>query len=385
MDPGAVTNIIVVLFAIICLYGVFKCHNLYKKHDDLRYIVLLSILLLAFADVWISYYGGNVSSFFSEYRFLFTLIPLAVYGFYAWSEKRHHKEAEEKKKIKAAFQQYLMPAVIEEMLKDPSKLKLGGQKRNLAIMFSDIRGFTTLSEKLTPEELTSFLNEYLDAMTNIVLENRGTVDKYIGDAIMCFWGAPISDPEHIRLAVKTSVEMMDKMHELRLDWKVRGLPDIDIGIGINSGDVVVGNMGSHKRFDYTCLGDHVNLASRLEGLNKMYGCHIIVSENVYPIIAKDYVTRELDLVTVKGKKQPITIYEVIGKKVQKKNADFLIAYNKGLAHFKKRDFKQAKTYFESALKSRDDVHTKTYIDRCKGYAKTPPPKDWNGVTEIKTK
>ncbi len=378
-------NFFVVLFAVICLYGIFKCHNLYKKYDDLRYIVFLSVLLLVFADVWISYYGGIVGELFGRYRFLFTLLPLLVYGFYAWADRKHRKENEEKRKIKAAFQQYLMPAVIEELLNDPSKLRLGGEKKNLAILFSDVRGFTTLSEKMTPEQLTSFLNEYLDHMTNIILENRGTVDKYIGDAIMAFWGAPIKDPEHIMLAVKTSVEMMEKMHELRRSWKTRGLPDIDIGIGINAGDVVVGNMGSHKRFDYTCLGDHVNLASRIEALNKMYGTHIIVSENVIKYVEKTYVCRELDLVTVKGKKEPVGIYEVVGRKADAKQKVFLKEYNTALGLYHARKFREAKKRFEAALDIVMDHHTQTYISRCTEYIKTPPPKDWNGVTEIKTK
>lgn len=385
MTPDQIANFIVVLIGILCLYGALKCHNLYRKNDDLRYVVFLSILLLVFADMWISYYGGNVSAFFGKYRFLFTLLPLLVYGAYAYWDRKHRKEIEEKKKIKNAFQQYLMPAVIDELLKNPDKLKLGGEKKNLAILFSDVRGFTTLSEKLSPEELTSFLNEYLDHMTNIILENRGTVDKYIGDAIMSFWGAPIKDPEHVQLSVKTAVEMMDKMHQLRVDWKKRGLPDIDIGIGINCGDVVVGNMGSHKRFDYTCLGDHVNLASRLEGLNKMYGTHIIVSEFVVEKLEGKFALRELDLVTVKGKKQPVKILEVIGTKANKEWKAFLKEYDNGMKLFYSRKFKEAKKAFENALAVKDDYHTKNMIGRCVDYTKTPPPKEWNGVTEIKSK
>ena len=382
---ASLENIILILVTILCAYGALKMHQLHKRTKDLRYIVFLSILLLAFTDTWISFYGGNVSAVFSQYRFLFTFIPLAVYGLYAWMDHRRMAEEEEKQKIKQAFQQYLMPAIVEEMLKDPSKLKLGGEKKNLAIMFSDVRGFTTLSEKLTPEELVSFLNEYLNDMTNVILENRGTVDKYIGDAIMAFWGAPLSDPEHIVLSVKTAVEMMDKLNSKKAEWKARGLPDIDIGIGINCGDVVVGNMGCEKRFDYTCLGDHVNLASRLEGLNKMYGTHIIVSEFVESRIKGLFVVRELDLVTVKGKKQPVKIFEVLGTSADGKTKMFLADYDHALSLYRQQHWSRAKSAFLKSLEARDDLTAKNYVDRCAMYERNPPPADWNGVTEIKTK
>ena len=183
---AALELIITIAVSMLCGYGIVKLHSLYKKTDDLRYIVFLIIVLLIFTDIWISFYGQNVSAIFLRYRFLFTFIPLAVYGLYSFLDRKRRKEEQEKIKIKNAFKQYVMPEIIDELLKDPSKLKLGGQKRRLSILFTDIAGFTSIAEKMSPEELVALLNEYLTKMTDIVLENRGVVDKYIGDAIMAF-------------------------------------------------------------------------------------------------------------------------------------------------------------------------------------------------------
>lgn len=375
--------IITVAVALVCLYGVVKLNSLYRKTDDLRYIVFLVILLLVFTDTWISFYGQNVSAFFTRYRFLFTFIPLAVYGIYAYLDKKRRREQQEKMKIKQAFSQYVMPALIEEILKDPSKLKLGGDKRYITIMFSDIRGFTTLSEKLSPEQLVEVMNMYLTRMTDIILENRGTVDKYIGDAIMAFWGAPIPEPEQKRLAVRTAIEMKHALVEVNKDLKDRGLPAIDIGVGINSGDVIVGNMGSDKRFNYTALGDHVNLASRLEGLNKFYHSNIIISEFVYDDVADMFVCRDLDLVKVKGKTQPVKIFEVLLKKdkVVDKKLQF---YNKGLDLYRKGKFEEAELYFKRCLDVEEDSLCRLYIERCEHFMKHPPVK-WDGVTAMTEK
>ena len=194
---------------------------------------------------------------------------------------QYFKEEREKKKIRGAFQYYLTASVINEMLKDPAKLKLGGDKKDLTVLFSDIRGFTTISEKLTPEELVALLNEYLTAMTNKVFQYDGLLDKYMGDAIMAVFGAPLDQPDHARRACLTALAMMKELHQLQKKWRDEGRPAFDIGIGINSGDMVVGNMGSEMRFDYTVMGDMVNLGSRLEGTNKEYGTNIIISEFTY--------------------------------------------------------------------------------------------------------
>lgn len=221
-------------------------------------------------------------------------------------------EEKEKKKIKGAFQYYVTASVMDEILKHPEKLKLGGEEKELSVLFSDIRGFTTISEKVSPEILVGLLNEYFTAMTDIVLKYNGYLDKYIGDAIMAVYGAPIEQNDHAVKVCLTAVEMMAKLNELKVVWVARGLPQIDIGIGINSGKMIVGNMGSKRRFNYTVVGDNVNLASRLEGLTKEYQAPIIISESVYETVKDKFLCRELGSVTVKGKEIATRIFELVG-------------------------------------------------------------------------
>jgi len=223
-------------------------------------------------------------------------------------------EQKEKKYIRQTFSKFVSKSVVDELLKDPSKVKLGGDKKNLTVLFSDIRGFTSISERLTPEELVEHLNIYLQSMTDIVLKYDGTLDKYIGDAIMAFWGAPIEMEDHALKACKASLEMMEALKAMNVKWDSEGKPTLEIGIGINTGDMVVGNMGSSSRMDYTLMGDNVNLGSRLEGTNKFYKTGIIISEFTYQYVKDDIISRELDLIRVKGKALPVKIYELIAIK-----------------------------------------------------------------------
>ena len=220
----------------------------------------------------------------------------------------------EKKFIQESFGKYLAPEVIKELISDPANLKLGGQRKELSILFSDIRGFTSISEKMSPEQLTDFLGAYLSRMTNVVLEHRGVVDKYIGDAVMAFWGAPVPEKNHAQQAVSAALAMSVELKKLNEENVKKGWPEIKIGIGINSGEVVVGNMGSEKRFDYTVIGDNVNLASRLEGLNKTYGTQILISEATAEQVKDKVEFKELGLVQVKGREEVVKIFEVLAEK-----------------------------------------------------------------------
>ncbi|MEW6040639.1 MAG: adenylate/guanylate cyclase domain-containing protein, partial [Elusimicrobiota bacterium] len=220
-------------------------------------------------------------------------------------------EEKEKRWIKKTFSYYLSPTVIDELAGNPDKLRLGGERKILTVLFSDIRNFTTISEKLNPEEVVGILNEYLSAMTDIVFKHSGTLDKFIGDAIMAFWGAPIYSEDHAEKAVECALEMIDKLKELQEEWKRQNKPIIDIGIGINTGEMVVGNLGSHQRMDYTVIGDNVNLGSRLEGLNKQYATHIIISEATNEAIKHKFKSKSLGQVSVKGKEKPVTIFELL--------------------------------------------------------------------------
>ncbi|HOK01113.1 MAG TPA: adenylate/guanylate cyclase domain-containing protein [Spirochaetota bacterium] len=223
-------------------------------------------------------------------------------------------EQQEKKYIRQTFSKFVSKSVVDELLKDPSKVKLGGDKKIITVLFSDIRGFTSISEKLTPEALVEHLNIYLQAMTDIILKYDGTLDKYIGDAIMAFWGAPIPMEDHALKACMAAVEMLEALKVMNAKWIKEGKPALDIGIGINTGDMVVGNMGSSSRMDYTLMGDNVNLGSRLEGTNKFYKTHIIISEFTYQYVEDKIIAREIDLIRVKGKALPVKIYELIDMK-----------------------------------------------------------------------
>jgi class 3 adenylate cyclase len=223
-------------------------------------------------------------------------------------------EQKEKKYIRSTFSKFVSKSVVDELLKHPDKLKLGGEKKILTVLFSDIRGFTSISERLSPEELVEHLNVYLQEMTELVFKYQGTLDKYVGDEIMAFWGAPIPFEDHALQACKSAIEQMAKLHELNANWEAQGKPTLDIGIGLNTGPMVVGNMGSSSRMDYTLMGDNVNLGARLEGTNKVYGTNIIISENTYEHVRDHVIVRELDLIRVKGKEQPVVIYELVDVK-----------------------------------------------------------------------
>ena len=294
---------------------------------------------------------------------------------------RYITEEREKKKIRGAFQYYLTASVINEMLKDPAKLKLGGDKKDLSVLFSDIRGFTTISEKLSPEELVHLLNEYLTAMTDIVFKYDGMLDKYMGDAIMAVFGAPLDQPDHARRACQTALDMMSELHRLQKKWQEEGKPPLNIGIGINSGDMVVGNMGSQMRFDYTVMGDMVNLGSRLEGTNKEYGSNIIFSEFTYNAVKESMCCRELDWVRVKGKKLPVKIYELLGeKKDESKFQEFIATFEEGLAFYRAAKWDEAIAAFRKTLSIRpEDAASLLYIERCKNLKENPPPAPWDGV------
>jgi adenylate cyclase len=301
---------------------------------------------------------------------------------------------EERKKIelKGTFSKYVSPAVVDEILKDPKNIELGGKKVESTVMFSDVRGFTTISEKLDPRELSNLLNSYLTPMTDLVFETKGTLDKYMGDAIMSFWGAPIPLKDHPQRAATCALLMLQKLKELQVEYQAQGLPNIDIGIGLNTGDMSVGNMGSKTVRSYTVMGDAVNLGSRLEGINKEYGTRIIISEFTQARIASEFVTREVDWVRVKGKAQPVRIFELIGKQAAGPlQADpimlkLLPEFDRGFKLYHERNFEEALKAFEAATSIKpDDECSKLYIERCQNYLLSPIGENWDGVYTMKTK
>jgi adenylate cyclase len=295
-------------------------------------------------------------------------------------------EEKEKRRVRSAFGQYLSPEVIRRLLVNPRLVE--PKKTEITVMFSDIRGFTTISEKLDAQDLALFLNQYLSDMTSLVFDHFGTLDKYIGDAVMAFWGAPFEEPGHAAKACSTALKMMDRVREMQKKWEAEGKPHLDIGIGLNTGLASVGNMGSSLRYGYTALGDSVNLSSRLEGLNKDYGTHIIVNETTYAAANGDgFVFRELDLIRVKGKLQPVTIYELIGRADEPSFYGTLDEVRSRVELFQtaralycQRHWAEAQTSFQAILdKWPDDGPSRAYWKRCQDYLFDEPPSGWDGV------
>ncbi|MBS1242446.1 MAG: sensor adenylate/guanylate cyclase [Nitrospirae bacterium] len=235
------------------------------------------------------------------------------FGYTSQTAYRFFTEERRARDIRKMFSSYVSKRIVDELIRDPNKAKLGGDRKEITVLFSDIRGFTNFSEKHEPEDVVSLLNEYLGAMTNIVFEHDGTLDKFVGDAIMALWGAPVGQPDHAERACRCSLVMIKKLKELQAKWTAEGKYAIDIGIGINTGDMVVGNMGAEgKKMDYTVIGDNVNLGARLEGLTRKYNNHIIISEFTYEKVKNIVKVNELGSVTVKGKEKPVVIYDLVG-------------------------------------------------------------------------
>ena len=300
---------------------------------------------------------------------------------------RYIIEEREKRKIRGAFSFYVTPSVVNEMLKNPEKLKLGGDKKELSVLFSDIRGFTTLAEEMEPEALVNLLNEYLTDMTNIVFEFDGLLDKYIGDAVMAVFGAPLEQTDHPIRACRTALKMLERLRKMQEKWEAEGAPRLDIGIGINTGPMVVGNMGSERRFDYTVMGDSVNLASRLEGINKEYGTRVVISEFTYERVKNDFFCRELDAVRVKGKVRPVKIFELMAlRSNQDPRIDIIEVFAKALRHYREQEWDRAEEKFKEILnKIPEDVPAQLYLQRIANLRQEPPGPNWDGVFTMKRK
>jgi len=333
----------------------------------------------------VPFIGGVYFAFLKGWWLNFTVpISTLISNFGLVALYRALVEEKEKRKVRGAFQYYLSPEVIRRLLQNPELVQ--PRKNEVTVMFSDIRGFTSISEKLDPQELALLLNQYLTDMTKIVFDHSGTLDKYIGDAVMAFWGAPFVEPGHAIRACRSALQMMSRVAELREQWRTQNKPDLDIGIGLNTGVASVGNMGSELRYGYTAMGDAVNLASRLEGLNKEYRTHILVSETTYAA-ARDtrLIFRELDLLRVQGKMQPVTIYELLA------SHDTLIdgagelaarleMFARGRACYQTRQWRESQIIFEKLLERwPDDGPSRTFWKRCQDYLFDEPESNWDGV------
>jgi adenylate cyclase len=294
------------------------------------------------------------------------------------------------RQIKRTFQRYVSGAVVEEMLRHPERVKLGGERRDMTVLFSDIRGFTSISETLASEELVRLLNEFFTPMTRIVLEHGGTLDKYMGDALMAFFGAPLVQPDHAARACRAALAMRDELVRLNAGWHAAGrLPpeqSLGIGIGLNSGEMAVGNIGSEAVFGYTVIGDNVNLGSRIEGLNKLYHSEAIVSEATARAAGPGLLMRELDRVQVKGKHVSIAIYELLSAlPAAPADEERAALYAAGLAAYRAGDFTAAAAVFGGLVERFGDGPARTLGERCAQYRAQPPPAGWDGVEVLTAK
>jgi adenylate cyclase len=322
------------------------------------------------------------STIFNHYGYLidvlFPIIALSIVYAHAYTVK-FITELNAKLRIKKQFGTYLSPAMVEKLQKNPELLQLGGDSRELSIMFTDVRGFTTISEHYGADVqgLTKIMNRYMTAMTRKIIDNNGTLDKYIGDAQMAFWNAPLDDKDHAINAVKTGLEMLDDLDRFNEEITKEGIPPFGMGLGVNTGVVVVGNMGSEQRFDYTCLGDSVNLASRLEGQSKNYGVRIVLGQRTAELVKDTYPVVEMDTIAVKGKTQGVKVYTV-GQTLGYKHDEFLKEYYRG-------NWSRAEGWLLELLEPGTDITIKDYYEKMLERIREGLPPDWDGVYRATSK
>jgi adenylate cyclase len=340
-------------------------------------------------------YGVVFIAAWLAFAFQFLWIPLIapflviLFAYTIHYAYRYVVEERDKRELKKIFSHYVSPGVVEELLKKPEMVKLGGEKKVCSVLFSDLAGFSSFAAARPPEEVVKLLNAYLTAMSHVVLDHHGTLDKYEGDAIMAIFGAPADVENHALAACKTALQMQRSLGKMRADWKKRKLPELHQRIGINSGDMVIGNMGSNIRFDYTAIGDSVNLGARLESANKLYGTGILISEATFQMVKEQVVARQLDVVRVKGKQDPVKVYELIALKddsMDVKNRELLTYFQQGYEHYLSRNWDWAGNQFRQALQiNNGDGPSRLYLERCEKFMKNPPSKDWDGVCDLNTK
>ena len=365
---------------------------------DLRAFIVLCFAIMFLSNVrwsflWIGLvvaaYGYLPFYLFATYNILFDVTFNILAGFIIYGHVysvKYFSEFLAKQQIKKQFGTYLSPDLVAQLQRQPELLKLGGTEQELSIMFTDVRGFTNISEHYGKDVqgLTSIMNRYMTAMTKAILENKGTLDKYIGDAQMAFWNAPVDNKQHALDSVRTAFQMLDSLEKFNEEIKEDGIPAFGMGLGINTDTVVVGNMGSDQRFDYTCLGDGVNLASRLEGQSKPYGVKIVIGPKTAEYVEEEYQTVELDYLAVKGKTEPVKIYTVL------KDHDFFSekAHNKFLALYRQGSWAVAKHFANDLINGGWQGQLSAYyemmIERIEEYEKNPPA-NWDGVYRATSK
>jgi len=364
-----------ILNFLIIFIILFAVSHFTDKRSHLLIFLLLIIMILT------NYFLWKQARIVLNFVFLFTGFLLAYLTIIVIS---YLIEGKSKREIRRIFSRYLHPDVIEKLVEHPTQIEMGGEEIQATVLFTDIANFTAFSETKTPKELITDLNIYLNKITGLVLENHGLLDKYTGDGIMALFGVPIAREDHAKLACKMAIEHR-KLCE-SFDKDSLSIPEnfhLHTRIGIHSGSLVAGNIGSDKRMDYTAIGDTVNLSSRLEGVNKIFGTWVIISEATYQLVKEEFRCRELDFLRVKGKKEPTRIYELISMIDEKKTVR-IKDYERALKIYRKGDFKQAEQIFRKLIKDFNDSPAKEMLDRCKSLIKTPPEK-WDGIYTMEVK
>jgi adenylate cyclase len=295
-------------------------------------------------------------------------------------------EGRERKFLRDAFGRYVAPGVVDQLVKNPSQFALGGETRELTVMFADVAGFTTLSEGREPGQLVQLMNECFTEITAVIQSHGGTVDKFIGDAVMAFWNAPVEYPDHAARACRAAQDLLKALVRLNVGWAARGLPAISMRVGLATGQALVGNVGSATKFNYTVMGDTVNLASRLEGAAKVFATLSLISGSTVQAAAGAVACRELDWLAVKGKSEAVPVFEVMPGEATPSRIEAWEHYAAGLAAYRARRFDEALEQFEAALKAEpEDGPSKEMIARCNEYLVTPPPDDWRGEHVLHSK
>lgn len=361
------------MLVLLILFICFVIVALIPKYENLLFLLIIA----AYAGFGVFSYVYYGVAFSMSYALIACVLSTGTINLYLFMMERKQKGF-----IKGAFSQYLSPTVIDQIVENPEMLQLGGERREMTPFFSDIQGFSTISEGLTPEELVQLLNEYLTAMCDIISSHQGTIDKFEGDAIIAFWGAPLDLPNHATVACHATIEMQRRGEELRKMLREQSRPLLFTRMGLNSGPVVVGNMGSAERMDYTMMGDVVNLAARLEGANKFYKTFSMISGSTYELAKDDIDSRQLDIIRVVGKNEPVPVHELLARKNETSGemSGVVEQYMKGLKLYKDRNFKDAIAEFEKVLSiDSEDGPSQTYIKRCGMFLESPPEKDWDGV------
>ena len=375
MKKGVTERLTDILLIVFPAFFVYFVSLRYRPIVALPTAIGVLLGVLVFANIMFS--AGSWISMVYPMLAIGSSYALTAYLRFYLSDKKARQ-------MRSIFSSYVSHKVVDELVKHPDAAKIGGDMKDVSLVFSDVKGYTSYSEKRAPEEVVKTLNEYLGAMSSVIIDSDGTLDKFLGDGIMAYWGAPLPQENHHEQAVRCALDMLKRLKELHEKWVSEGTEPFSIRVGLNSGKVIAGNIGAvGKKMEYTVIGDNVNLAARLEGTAKVYGVTILASQYTYEPVKEKFLFRELDYIRVVGKTKPIRVYEVLqalDEPLDEALKGRTKRFEEGLVLYRSRKFKDAKAIFKELMAlDHDDIALQVYIDRCKSFTDTPPPKDWDGV------